>query len=284
MNKPASALMINTEIIPPESNLPSALTDDAIIDYDHLDAHDDIEAIRQAYLQAYGTKMAAATLRPFAEALAGGRLSRLTAVLELVDLARREGREITLHFGQPMQSYLPGLSPGDGLAAGGSPPRNLRVVDVSDLEALDDAAFVRYGYLHILGKTADPEGLAHHLYQLQTGRTRLDVLSTLAQAAKQDGETVTFQLRADALTQLGQNQVASLKSLLAGSPEQCISALYQTVLGKAVDADGMAHYLWQLSTGRSRFAIYTELRTVAMREGRRVVVDCDIDETAWGET
>jgi hypothetical protein len=284
MNKPVNAFMIKTEMIPPESDIHSALTNDAIIDYDQLNAHDDVEAIRQAYLQAYGTKIAAATLQPFMEALASGRLSRLAAVLKLVDSARQDGRDITLHFGQPMQCYLPGLSPGARPGAGWSPPQNARVVDVSDLGSLDDAAFVRHGYLHILGKPADPEGLAHHLYQMQTGRTRLDVLSALAQAAKQDGETVTFQLRADALTQLGQNQVASLKSLLAGSPEACIGALYQTVLGKAVDAEGLAHYLWQISSGRSRYALYVELRAVAAREGRRVVVDCDIDEATFGET
>jgi hypothetical protein len=260
--------------------------EEAIVEYDMLDPNDDVQALRQAHLQAYGAPMPDANLRPFADALAAGQLSRLAAVLELVDAARREGRDVTLHFSQPMQHYLPGLSPGAGTGrgVGWAPPRSLRVVDLSDLGALDDAGFVRFGYLHILGKPADAEGLAHHLYRMQTGRTRLDVLSELAQAAKLEGEAVTFQIRAEALTTLGQNPVASLKALLSGDAEACIAALYQTVLGKPVDADGMAHYLWQISRGRRRFEIYLELRAVAAREGRAVFVDCDVDEDALGET
>jgi hypothetical protein len=272
-------------IVPDDAMPLEVIPDGAIVEYDLLDPVDDTNAIRQAYLQTYGAEMPAAHLQPYAEALGAGQLSRLAAVLELVDTARRDGREVTLHFDQPMQNYLPGLSPGGpARGTGWTGTRSTRVVDLSEIGTLDDTAFVRFSYLHILSKPADPEGLAHHLYRMQTGRTRLDVLNELAQSAKLEGEPVTFQLRAEALPKLGQSPVASLKNLLAGEAEECIGALYQTVLGKPVDADGMAHYLWQLSRGRSRFEIYIELRAVAAREGRSVIVDCDLDEAPPDET
>jgi hypothetical protein len=251
---------------------------EAIIEYDLLDAADDLLAIRQAFLQAYGRPMPHTELVPYANALASGQASRLALVLQLVDAARDEGHDIILHFHQPMQSYLPGLSAGGGLRAEGwTPTPAIRLVDLSDIDVLDDEALVRYGYIHVLGKPADREGLAHQLYRLQSGSSRLDVLADLAAAARRNGEPVAFQLRDDALTRLGQKPLNRLSEILAGSAEDCIRAMYRTILGKAADEGGLAHYLWQLSSGRSRLSVYAELRAVAAQEGRHVVIDCDLD-------
>jgi len=251
--------------------------DPCVVDYDRLDPSDDVAAIRQAYLQLHGEAITESALMPYAEALAAGRASRLALVLELVDAVRVKRPDVVLRFDRKLPYYLPRLA-AQGSGESWTPIAVTRVVDLSELDRLDDEAFLRSCYLRVLGKPGDPEGLAYYRHLLQTGSTRLDVLSAHAAAAAADGEAVTFQMQADALGRFGRDRIARLSELLGGSPEDCIHALYRVVLGKAADAGGLAHYLWQLSIGRSRLSVYAELRAIAVRDGRHVTVDCDLDE------
>ena len=253
---------------------------EAVVEYDQLDPADGRAALAQAWLQAYGEPIGAAQLEHYGVRLAAGQASRLALVLELVDGARQAGRQITLRFSQPMQSYLPGLAAGASSGEGMVAAAAMRVVDLSEMDGLAPEEFVRACYIQILGKPADPEGLAHFLHRMATGSARLSVPSDLARAARLEGESVIFQLQPQALGRFGQGPAPSLAALLSGSDQACIEALYQAVLGKAADEGGLAHYQWQLTSGRSRLSLFTELRRVAAQEGRQVIVDFDLDEAA----
>ncbi len=151
-------------------------------------------------------------------------------------------------------------------------------------DTLGDAAFICALYQDVLGRTADPTGLSTYETQLSTGTSRFAVAAELLTStehrrdliasyyeqylgrAADEGGFTTF------LTLFGQGgsdetvQAAILGSTefanrTGGSDSGFVSALYQDLLNRTVDAAGLATFSGQLATGMSRSAVAGELLT-----------------------
>lgn len=59
------------------------------------------------------------------------------------------------------------------------PDPGIRATSLDELLALRDRAFVRSAYLTVLGREADPDGEAHHLYWLRRGVLKMQILGQL---------------------------------------------------------------------------------------------------------
>jgi hypothetical protein len=147
-------------------------------------------------------------------------------------------------------------------------------------------------YQDILGRTPDAAGRALFVGQLQAGATRQSVALSLLNSREYLGHVVDglyqdyLNRPADAAGRqywvdrlaggLSQDAVAAgllgsaEYSLLHGSNDAFVTALYQDVLGRAADTGGRAHFLARLQSGASRGAVIGDL--LASEERSRLIV------------
>jgi len=160
---------------------------------------------------------------------------------------------------------------------------------------LDDDAFVRQSYLRLLGRSADPEGFAGYIGQLQHGVARADIYHDLAiseeaqryearrqalrrtltvlrpapQALPVQNMPVWFPVNVSASTpawEVATPSVAHVNDLLDLEGIPFIKAAYVVVLGREVDEAGGASYAGRLREGWSKMSLIKAL--VLSSEGR----------------
>lgn len=255
----------------------------SVIEIDALLSMADADLVREAFLATRGEAPEPGIAQQHLDALAARRTDRLQFVLDLVQEARRAGREVVVRFGSPAQRYLSGLVPGGEDRAGPA----VRAVDISGLCRAEDEEFVRQCYIHLLGKQADEGGLRYYAALLRGGTPKVEVLSRLIAAARGQGETLALRIEGDALAHLAEDGAQRgrhrLEELLPGSDEAFVARLYRRLLGKEVDPDGLAAYRWMLTTECSRLEVVARIMQAAREAGRPVAVDFDASPEALRE-
>lgn len=134
---------------------------------------------------------------------------------------------------------------------------------------LDDTGFVERAYQEVLGRHADPEGLAAYLEKLSSGVSRAQIVAELRNS--EEGRRRAAQLGHPVMAATaghGRPADPGLMQLLSSqSDARFIEAAYQAVLGRGADSTGRAAYLQALQAGSSRMDVLEAL--LLSPEGQR---------------
>jgi len=144
--------------------------------------------------------------------------------------------------------------------------------------ACDPEKFITKAYQDVLGQPIDGAGKAHWLEQMKNGATRTQVANQLLRSAEHSNARVQNMFNAylhrpaggeltfySSMLQHG-TPVEDVRSAILASPEYFnaragatdagfVAALYEDVLGRAVDTHGAAGFIQQLQSGAPRSAI-----------------------------
>ena len=147
--------------------------------------------------------------------------------------------------------------------------------DLLGLLTLDGEEFIRQAYIHVLGRVPDREGLSYYAERLSNGFSRLHILGQLAASGETHSARKLYpRLRWTYLISkyrfvpvLGvcaeiacSFSRAHMRELFCRDDEQFIEQAFQAVLGRIADAQGFAHYLKQLRSGKNRLEILVDMR------------------------
>ena len=129
------------------------------------------------------------------------------------------------------------------------------------LQGMDDTAFVSRAYVALLGRPADPAGMADFLGRLKAGVPRMQVLADIGGseearqfAARRRGEAPS----ADASS--GVARVNSVADLLAREGGDFVRHAYLAILQREPDPSGLRDYTARLASGASKQQVLAELR------------------------
>ena len=168
-----------------------------------LDAQDDVEFVRSAYLVLLGREADEGGLSTYTQALSEKLMSRAHLVALMVDSeeGRAHGASLPDWAANELQAEISvahDLGAAKLLAAPVEPSGSAFVAstykpsNVAELLALDGGAFVMAAYMATLGRSADEGGYNHYLHLLDTGWSKMHVLSSLL--ASEEGKATVVNL------------------------------------------------------------------------------------------
>jgi hypothetical protein len=171
--------------------------------------------------------------------------------------------------------------------------------DIDTIQPVDPGPYVELLYDELLGRPADAGGLAHWTAYLESGGSRVALVSTLARSSEAnrrrnpDRSYVRYLGRPtdnaagaywgsvlDAGTVLERIDAVVLASTEylnrnGGTPAGFVDGLYLDVLGRPADDAGRAHFVAALAAGRTRATVARSF--VGSTEGRRARVVEEVD-------
>ena len=171
-----------------------------------------------------------------------------------------------------------------GTVASSSTLNGLAAFTVNDTNFTATQRFVNRLYMDILGRPADPAGLQAFSNQIDSGTPRSSVASALvnSQEARMNAVTEAFQRflgrnpdstglngfttflnNGGTLQQLAANIVGSQEYFQknGGTNSSFLAAAYQSLLGRPIDAAGLAAFNSQLQSGTSRYSVALQIAT-----------------------
>jgi hypothetical protein len=140
-----------------------------------------------------------------------------------------------------------------------------------DVWFVDDETFVGEAFRLLLGREADPDGLAHYTAQLRLGLARLELVRHLADSAEGSywelDRTWWPKVVAFAIP-------TGLREAWPLPDGEFLARAYQLVLGRGIDPNGFLHHSTMLKRGQPREAFIEHLADSKEARGRRI-------GTAW---
>lgn len=176
---------------------------------------------------------------------------------------------------------------------------------LAELMACEDEAFVTRAYWVLLSREPDPGGLVNYLNRLRAGASKEQILLELSASAEgkakvpPGAESVAIVRDAKARTPPSTHaalgslwSASSWNELVANHGRAFLNCAYQTLLGRAVDSDGLMYYEARLRAGASKVHVLyalrhsTEYRTRArlLRDLRRTLPQASRSERASAQT
>ena len=149
------------------------------------------------------------------------------------------------------------------------------VTTLDDLLSYDDEHFIHSAYQILLGRVPDLEGMQHYLECVRAGTSKVEIISQLQLSVEGKSRGVKFDLSSPHVG----SAASSLEELITYFDKHFVHSAYQTLLGRAPDAEGMRHYLAKVRAGISKIQILTELhesaegklRSISIRELKKVI-------------
>jgi hypothetical protein len=139
---------------------------------------------------------------------------------------------------------------------------NNTAIALDELLSYEDEHFIHGAYQTLLGRAPDPDGMCGYLGLLRTGTSKVEIISQLQLSEEGKSWGIKFDL---SLPHIGL-AATSLEELLSYHDKRFVHCAYQTLLGRAPDAEGMRHYHARLRAGADKIELLTELHSSA--EGR----------------
>ena len=171
----------------------------------------------------------------------------------------------------------------------GVPEETLRMVDLTDLDQFDtEEAFVRESYRRILGREADPEGLAHFTTVVASGVSKVQVLALLAESTEAQARNMGFLWQGQRIQAAAERSTESATYADGPVPEQRPGAIdlsgldqfetedafvresHRRIVGREGDAEGIRHYRELLICGAPKIQVLAQLATSPEAKARSI--------------
>lgn|GEM_PF-1508948 len=142
---------------------------------------------------------------------------------------------------------------------------------ITDILRYDGSPFIERAFQMLLGRVPEYEISVHYLHRMHTGIPKEQIVAEII--GSDEGQEFLKLIQGAVANEDERTHAAvSVSELLSHHDKAFVNCVYQTILSRAADSDGLTAYLAQLRAGADKMQLIREIRISGECERRRRLI------------